>query len=79
MMTRPWTPVKSSNLDELALQGSTLKVRFKGGAEYHYYGVPETVFDEVVAAESVGRTFNSSVKNGGYRFEKVGQCQREQS
>lgn len=68
-----WTSVKSSNIKELAHEGNALKVRFLTGTEYHYGGVPESVYNEIVNAPSVGKAFIKLVKNHPqlYPFQRV--------
>jgi len=55
--------VKSSNINELGHQGDTLGVRFKNGSEYHYSNVPESIFNRLIKAASIGRTFNELIKS----------------
>ena len=55
--------VKSSNIKEMAHEDNVLQVRFHNSTEYHYSGVPEDVFEELVSAASVGRSFNQLIKS----------------
>lgn len=55
--------VESSNIAALAHSENTLAVKFKNGTEYHYSGVPVEIFDQLVQAASVGRTFNELIKS----------------
>ena len=41
----------------------TLRVEFHNGREYEYGDVPFNTFKDLIHAESVGRFFNSSVRN----------------
>ena len=41
----------------------TLRVVFNSGAEYRYMGVPIQVYQNLCNAESMGREFNSSIRN----------------
>lgn len=41
----------------------TLRVQFNNGRTYEYAMVPVTVYDDLIAADSVGRYFNAHVKN----------------
>lgn len=62
------TPVKSSNVEAIGYEGSTLTVRFKGGSTYDYYGVLPHVWDELRKAPSVGGFISSRiVKNHKFR------------
>jgi hypothetical protein len=47
---------------------STLRVRFKNGAEYEYSGVPASVYYELLTATSSGAHFNAVVNEAGYWF-----------
>ncbi len=40
-----------------------LEVEFHRGAVYEYAGVPPRVFDALLSAQSVGRTFNDLVRD----------------
>ena len=68
-----FTEVNSSNLEALALEGSTMHVRFKGGSIYTYTGVSQEIFDQVIMADSVGQSFHQLVKSrpDQYPFQKV--------
>jgi hypothetical protein len=63
---------ESSNLSEIefAPEHNILRVTFKGGTKYLYYGIPESVFNALRLAESKGSVFNKLVKVGGYKYEK---------
>ena len=67
--------VESSNIKAVAYQDATktLGIKFHNGGEYHYANVGEEVFDELIAAASVGRTFHSLIKSKpeAYPFTKV--------
>ena len=39
------------------------------GAEYHYYDVPEDVWESFYDSESLGKYFNREIK-GNYEYEK---------
>lgn len=54
--------VSSSNIEALALEGNILKVKFKKGSEYHYDGVSEALFKDLLEAPSIGKAFNQKVK-----------------
>jgi hypothetical protein len=48
----------------------TLQVRFANGGTYAYLDVPETVYQELMAAESKGKFFAVRIKNQ-FRTNKV--------
>ncbi len=47
----------------------TLGVQFKAGGTYHYYGVPQAVFDAMVVTESIGKFFGQHLR-GKYAYER---------
>jgi KTSC domain len=51
---------------------NTLGVRFQNGGEYHYFGVPEDVFEALKSASSIGSYINEYIKKAGYPCSKVG-------
>lgn len=65
--------VRSSNIEAVGYEedSRTLGVRFQGGGEYYYSGVPQNVYDGLVSASSVGRYFDRYVKKAGYRCRKI--------
>lgn len=67
--------VKSSNLDKVGYdsQEEVLKVVFKGGQEYWYFKVPRTLYESMLAAESVGKFFNQHIKTANFSFQRIGQ------
>lgn len=63
-----WAPVdlpESSNIDGVTYNAATACVRviFKGGGVYAYYGVPSEQIDEWKAEESAGQYFNRVIKD----------------
>lgn len=50
--------VKSSNIDAIGHEGTTLAVKFKSGGTYHYYGVSKEQFDGLHKAESIGKAMS---------------------
>jgi hypothetical protein len=69
-----YVPVTSSTVAAIAydLGSNTLGVRFLSGAEYHYYGVPEGVYQGFLSAPSVGQYLDQCVKKAGYSYVRVG-------
>lgn len=63
--------VSSSNIAAVGFDGGTLRVQFTNGAQYDYSGVSEELYNQLMAAESIGRFFNQNIK-GSYPFQKVG-------
>ncbi|MEA2688773.1 MAG: hypothetical protein QOD51_1380 [Candidatus Eremiobacteraeota bacterium] len=49
---------------------STLEIEFTSGGVYRYFGVPRATFQELRAAESMGRFVNDVIKKL-HRFERV--------
>ncbi|MDI3341821.1 MAG: KTSC domain-containing protein [Sphaerobacter sp.] len=49
----------------------TLEIEFQpGGRIYQYFGVPEEVYRELLAAPSLGQYFNEKIK-GAYPYVRV--------
>jgi hypothetical protein len=63
MNTIPLKPVKSSNLEAIGHDGTTLAVQFKGGAVHHYKGVPAELYDKLASAESPGSIFHKHIRS----------------
>ena len=59
--------IKSVGYDE---ESSTLEVEFKNGSVYEYADVPKDVYEGMMNADSVGRTFNATVK-GVYPYTRT--------
>lgn len=60
--------VDSSCLSSVGYENGILEVEFNHGAVYHYLNVPESKYDELVSASSIGQYFNANVK---YNYETV--------
>lgn len=52
-------------------ESETLAVEFHNTGLYYYYGVPESVYKEFRAADSLGGWYNRNIK-GSYECEKIG-------
>ena len=70
--------VRSSNIEAIGYEGTTLKVQFKTkdgrpGATYVYHDVPAHVHKELMGAESIGGYFGSYIRNNfkGKKHETV--------
>lgn len=68
-----YTSVSSSTIASVGYEPDTqtLAVSFHNGREYHYYSVPETVYEGLYTAPSPGRYFDSYVKKAGYTCARV--------
>lgn len=47
-----------------------LRVMFNSGDVYDYADVPLNIYNRIISAKSVGKTFNVLIKEGGYVFTK---------
>lgn len=65
-------PVKSSQIASIGYhaESKTLVVKFKNNAMYSYSDVPEKIFNELMAAESVGKYFHARVKSI-FKYQKL--------
>lgn len=56
-------PVESSNLKAVGynIGESKLEIEFKSGAAYEYYDVPQYVYDELMAADSLGKYADQNI------------------
>jgi hypothetical protein len=64
--------VESSNLKSIGYRedSALLEVEFHSGAVYQYFQVPEAVYLDLMAAESLGSYFSKNIK-GKYSYEKI--------
>ena len=69
-MTR--MPVVSSSIGAVGYEASTmtLEVEFRDSSVYQYFDVPEAVYQELMAAESVGKYYNQDIRED-YRHAKL--------
>lgn len=78
MQTIPLQPVTSSQIHAIGYDDATktLAVQFHGkagpGSTYHYSDVPPEKFLELKRSESIGKYFGAHIKNGGYKYAKLG-------
>jgi hypothetical protein len=63
-------PVTSSQIKSVGYASNTLYIEFLKGTVYSYASVPESFFEALKKAESVGKYFASEVK-GKFDFEKT--------
>jgi hypothetical protein len=63
--------VDSSNVEAVGYESEAqeLHVQFLSGAYYIYHGVPREIYDDLLAAPSIGSFLNRVVK-GVYQFTK---------
>ncbi|WP_110519542.1 KTSC domain-containing protein [Herpetosiphon llansteffanensis] len=66
------TPVDSSNLASVGYDATnqTLEIEFQNRSIYQYSNVPESVYRELMQADSHGTYFNQNIK-GAYLYHKV--------
>lgn len=64
--------VDSSNIEAIGYDQAAreLHVRFLHGDMYAYHGVPEDIYDELMAAQSKGSYLNRVIK-GNYGYSKM--------
>ena len=64
--------VSSSHIGSIGYDSGseTLEVEFLDGAIYHYYNVPENMYEEFLNSDSKGRFLNTYIK-GQYSYERV--------
>ncbi|MGI1833943.1 KTSC domain-containing protein [Bacillus altitudinis] len=64
-------PVNSSNLNAVGydLHSQILRIAFRNGT-YDYYGVPESVYNGLMSAASLGKYHDRFIKNS-YNFARV--------
>lgn len=65
--------VESSNLASIGYDAKNeiLEVEFNHGGVYHYFDVPESIYDDLMNASSHGQFFDKNIKKAGYKFQKV--------
>lgn len=66
------TPVNSSDAASVGYESSTmtLEIEFNSGSIYQYFDVPETIYQDLMRASSVGRFIHTNIKNK-YRYIKL--------
>ena len=63
-------PVTSSNIQQVGHQNADLFITLNSGGTYRYDGVPESVFEEMLAAQSVGKFSHARIK-GQFPYSKL--------
>jgi hypothetical protein len=64
------TPLRSSTLAAAGWGQGVLELEFRSGSIYRYDGVPQGVFEALLAAPSRGRFFNRRIR-GRYPAERL--------
>jgi hypothetical protein len=66
------TPVNSSALVSVGYDrdGLVLETELTSGAIYQYFDVPESVFLELMNADSLGKYYNKNIRNN-YRYTQL--------
>ena len=59
-------PVQSSNVRLIGYEDGILEIHFKDSV-YHYYNVPQSVFDDFLNAPSKGRFVHKHLKSYTYK------------
>lgn len=54
-----------------AVSTARMLVEFRGGAKYTYIDVPESVYEALLGADELQKTFNDVVKAPGYQYSRV--------
>jgi hypothetical protein len=64
--------VRSSNIKSIGydLDSRILEIEFLSGGIYQYFDVPESVYKELMSAQSHGSFFHQNIKNR-YQWTKV--------
>jgi hypothetical protein len=67
-------PVNSSELASIGFDAASriLEVEFRSGGIYQYSGVSQSVYSQLMSAQSHGFFFNEYVKKAGYPYVRVG-------
>ena len=66
------TRLQSSNLREVGYEPNShvLEILFADGGLYHYFDVPESMYEALLAATSAGRFFHQKIRDA-YRCVRV--------
>lgn len=55
--------VKSSNISHIGYDSKVLSIKFNNGDTYHYADIPESTYNDLMNAESIGTHFISKIKS----------------
>ena len=72
MIEKKITETNSSNIESVVYDGgiSTLVVEFKNGSRYQYSDVPDSVFEKLATADSMGGYFHQHIR-GKYDTKRL--------
>jgi hypothetical protein len=64
--------VNSSNISSVDYDpdSQTLEIEFNNGGVYQYSGVPDSVYEGMMGADSKGKYFHANIKNA-YPYSKL--------
>jgi hypothetical protein len=62
---------ESSAILAIGYDDNTLRIVFNSGRDYLYHDVPQDVFTDLVLAESIGRYFNTYIRDNYESSELV--------
>ena len=65
--------VSSSNIASIGYDSNqrVLEVEFLNRSVYQYFGVPENLYDGLMRAASHGSYFDSYIKKGRFRYQRI--------
>jgi len=65
--------VDSSNLVSVGYDAERriLEIEFHSGSVYQYSGVPESVYRDLMSADSHGLYFDREIKKAGYPYDRI--------
>jgi len=64
------SPINSSNLSYAWFDTDGLTLEFKNGTQYLYPAVTQTIYDNLIKADSAGKYFHANIKDK-FAFVKV--------
>lgn len=64
-------PVSSSDIASIGYENGTLHIRFRSGGLYAYFGVPQSVYSDLMNAPSKGQYFHAHIR-GRYGDRRIG-------
>lgn len=67
------TPGDSSSIESMGYSQSEqeLGVKFKDDNIYFYQNVPQSTYDQLINARSVGSVFHQLIRKEGFSFNKI--------
>lgn len=65
-------PVQSSSISSIGYDNESqiLEIEFKNGSLYHYFDIPQSIFDQLMNASSHGTYLNRTIK-GSYNYRRI--------